>query len=200
MSGRVRTLLHRLRTEPGALRDRLVGRARARLLLRGLEVGPGVVVLGALHRSIEGRARIGPRVTFLRGLIPTDLVVHPGGTLEIGEGTLINYGCSFEATQEVRLGARCMLASMIRIADSDGRRSGPVIVGDEVWIAHGAIIGPGVRVGDGAVIAAGAVVVQDVPPRTMAMGNPARTMALTRPAQDRSDRSGSPAGGASEAG
>ncbi len=185
MIRRLQRLLHLLRTDFPHLRDRAVGLARARFLLHGLEVGPGVAVMGALHLSIQGRVRIGPRVTFLRGVIPTDLVVHPEGALEIGEETLINYGCSLEATREVRLGARCMLASLVRIADSDGRRSGPVIIGDDVWIAHGALIAPGVRVGHGAVIAAGSVVVQDVPAGTMAMGNPARTMALSMAAQDR---------------
>jgi virginiamycin A acetyltransferase len=47
------------------------------------------------------------------------------------------------------------------------------VVGNDVWIGHGAIVMPGVTVGDGAIIAAGAVVTRDVPPYTIVGGSPA---------------------------
>lgn len=50
------------------------------------------------------------------------------------------------------------------------------VVGNDVWIGHGAIIMGGVRIGDGAVVAAGAVVTKDVPPMTIVGGNPARVI------------------------
>ncbi|MBJ7406889.1 MAG: acetyltransferase, partial [Bradyrhizobium sp.] len=55
-----------------------------------------------------------------------------------------------------------------------GRRGDRVIVGNDVWIGHAAILLPGVTVGDGAVIAAGAVVSRDVAPYTIVGGVPAR--------------------------
>lgn len=48
------------------------------------------------------------------------------------------------------------------------------IVGNDVWIGHGAIIIAGVKIGDGAVIAAGSVVTKDVQPCTIVGGNPAK--------------------------
>ena len=54
------------------------------------------------------------------------------------------------------------------------RRGDRVIVGNDVWIGHAAILLPGIRVGDGAVIAAGAVVSRDVAPYTIVGGVPAR--------------------------
>lgn len=51
---------------------------------------------------------------------------------------------------------------------------GDVVIGNDVWIGHDAIILSGVSIGDGAIIGAGAVVTRDVPPYTMAAGNPAR--------------------------
>ena len=56
------------------------------------------------------------------------------------------------------------------------RRGDRVIVGNDVWIGHAAILLPGVTVGDGAVIAAGAVVSRDVPPYTIVGGVPARAI------------------------
>jgi acetyltransferase-like isoleucine patch superfamily enzyme len=52
-----------------------------------------------------------------------------------------------------------------------------LIIGNDVWIGHNAIILSTVSsVGDGAVIGAGAVVHQDVPPYAVVVGNPARTV------------------------
>src|SRR5689334_10701735 len=56
------------------------------------------------------------------------------------------------------------------------RRADKVVVGNDCWIGHAAILLPGVMVGDGAVIAAGAVVSRDVAPYTVAGGVPARTI------------------------
>jgi phosphonate metabolism protein (transferase hexapeptide repeat family) len=56
------------------------------------------------------------------------------------------------------------------------RRSHGVVLGDDVWVGHGAILLPGVKVGTGAVIGAGAVVTKDVPPFTIATGVPAKIL------------------------
>ncbi|WP_249781262.1 CatB-related O-acetyltransferase [Leptothermofonsia sichuanensis] len=51
---------------------------------------------------------------------------------------------------------------------------GDTIVSNDVWIGYESLIMPGVRIGDGAVIAARSVVVKDIPPYTIAGGNPAQ--------------------------
>ena len=50
----------------------------------------------------------------------------------------------------------------------------PVIIGENAWVAAEAYIGPGVTLGAGAVAGARAVVVRDVPPGAVVVGNPAR--------------------------
>ena len=52
----------------------------------------------------------------------------------------------------------------------------PIMIMDDVWIATGAIVLPGVTVGEGAVVAAGAVVTKDVAPWTVVAGNPAKVV------------------------
>ncbi|HUC48752.1 MAG TPA: DapH/DapD/GlmU-related protein [Xanthobacteraceae bacterium] len=56
------------------------------------------------------------------------------------------------------------------------RRAHRVVIGNDVWIGHGAVVLPGRTVGDGAVIAAGAIVTKDVAPYTIVAGNPARVI------------------------
>jgi maltose O-acetyltransferase len=121
---------------------------------------------------------LGEHVFFLDGPISTELVCAEGGELFIDRGTGLNYGGSIQATRSVRIGADCLFGAMVRIRDDDGLRCAPVVIGARVWVAHGAIIEPGVTIGDGAVISAGAVVTGPVPPDTMAMGNPARCVPL----------------------
>jgi phosphonate metabolism protein (transferase hexapeptide repeat family) len=53
------------------------------------------------------------------------------------------------------------------------RRDARVVIGNDVWIGHAAIVLPGVTIGDGAVLAAGAVVTRDVAPYTIVGGVPA---------------------------
>jgi acetyltransferase-like isoleucine patch superfamily enzyme/acyl carrier protein len=55
-----------------------------------------------------------------------------------------------------------------------GPPQGDIVIGSDVWIAVNALILSGVTIGDGAVVGAGSVVVNDVPPYGMVLGNPAR--------------------------
>ncbi|SKC05894.1 DapH/DapD/GlmU-related protein [Kosakonia radicincitans] len=70
-------------------------------------------------------------------------------------------------------------ASAVRDHDFFTQRRGDrVVIGNDVWIGHAAIVLPGVTVGDGAVIAAGAVVSKDVAPYTIVGGVPAKVIRL----------------------
>ena len=151
--------------------------ARGRALLAGCEVGDHVLVHGALNGALQverrGRVVVGRRCVFVAGPFPSSLHVERAGKLEIGRDCYFNYGVRFEVQHTVRLGERCMFGSYVRVSDSPRR---PVVIGDDVWVAHGAVINPGVSIGDGAVISAGAVVTTDVPAGMLAIGNPARMM------------------------
>ena len=54
---------------------------------------------------------------------------------------------------------------------------GNTVIGSNVLISRGATILSGVTIGDGAVIGAGAIVTKDVPPFSIAAGNPAKIIA-----------------------
>ena len=61
-------------------------------------------------------------------------------------------------------------------AASDLPLKGDTVVGNDVWIGQNAVILPGVHIGDGAIVGANSVVGSDVPPYTIAVGNPAREL------------------------
>jgi maltose O-acetyltransferase len=51
-----------------------------------------------------------------------------------------------------------------------------VVIGRNVYIGAGAIILPGVKIGDRSIIGAGAVVTEDIPPDSVAVGVPAKVI------------------------
>ena len=169
--------------EPRA--QRAVAMVRARWLFRDVQsLGHNVAAYGPLSVHNAGEMVLGDRLTFVGGMLPSSLVCHAGALLTIGEETQFNYGVSLEAWKSVSVGARCMFASFVRLGDRDGHHTAPIVIEDDVWVAHGAIIMPGVRVGTRSVVAAGSIVTQDVPPDMLAMGNPARNMSLELVARD----------------
>jgi putative colanic acid biosynthesis acetyltransferase WcaF len=56
----------------------------------------------------------------------------------------------------------------------------PITIGSSAWIAAGVFVAPGISVGDGAVVGAFSVVTRDVPPWTVAVGNPCRVIKSRR--------------------
>jgi acetyltransferase-like isoleucine patch superfamily enzyme len=52
----------------------------------------------------------------------------------------------------------------------------PIRIGSGVWIGGGAIVLPGVTIGNGCVVGAGSVVTHDLPPLSLAVGNPAQVV------------------------
>lgn len=53
---------------------------------------------------------------------------------------------------------------------------GDTVVGNDVWIGQNVTILPGVHIGDGAIIGANSVVGGDIPPYTVAVGDPCRVV------------------------
>jgi maltose O-acetyltransferase len=151
---------------------------RARFQLRGAHQGAHVRSYGRLVVPQRVGIHVGERSTFLGGPIATELRCRVGANLVVGSRSVFNYGVSIIAERDVRIGAECMIASLVTVRDDDGRRSAPVVIGDNVWIAYGAVIEPGSTIGDGAVIGTMAVVSGSVPPRSLAIGNPARCLPL----------------------
>ncbi|MFB9953812.1 sugar O-acetyltransferase [Cellulomonas denverensis] len=96
-----------------------------------------------------------------------DCVLLDGAPITIGDDVLIGPKVGFYTSNHA-------LDPGERIAGACTAR--PITVGDGVWIAGGVSVLPGVTIGAGAVIGADSVVTRDVPPLTVAAGNPARVL------------------------
>lgn len=102
--------------------------------------------------------------------------------LAIGDHVTVNHGVFIDARGGVKIGNHVRLSPYAVIETGFLRREGvnrphdcaPVVIGNNVWIATGAIVLAGVTIGENAVIAAGAVVTKDVPANVIAKGVPAR--------------------------
>ena len=116
---------------------------RAWVVLRRVERGPRVHVRGRLLVHSEGRICIGESSFFREGMVATELSCGPEAELVVGKRCGFNYGVSITAAKSVRIGEHCIFGSFSRVRDDDGLKVAPVLIGDGVWVAHGAIVEPG---------------------------------------------------------
>ncbi len=117
--------------------------------------------------------------------IATPFLADYGYRISIGSHTFINHNAYLMDGGGITIGSHCFLGPDIAIYTAlhpllpEEREQGyelakPVIIEDSVWTGGRVTILPGVRIGKGAVIGAGSVVTKDIPPMTIAYGNPAR--------------------------
>jgi maltose O-acetyltransferase len=127
----------------------------------------------------------------LLGSVGDGTVIRPffacdyGYNIRLGINAFINFNCVFLDCAPIEIGDNLQMGPAVQMytaahpLEADVRRSGleyarPIRIGHDVWIGGGAIILPGVTIEDGSVVGAGSVVVHDVPPASVVVGNPAR--------------------------
>ncbi|KKR09300.1 MAG: maltose O-acetyltransferase, maltose O-acetyltransferase [Candidatus Peregrinibacteria bacterium GW2011_GWF2_39_17] len=127
------------------------------------------------------------------------LITEKNGTIKIGNYVEIEPRSILRAMERIEIGDYCKIAEMVYIHDNNShpvdhieRRKeliqaikgnklernnvvhAPVIIEDDVFIGRRVMIYKGVTIGRGAIIAAGSVVTKNVPPYSLAAGNPAK--------------------------
>jgi serine O-acetyltransferase len=97
-------------------------------------------------------------------------------TAAIGEGSRCAYGGMCVVIHaDAKIGRGVTLGQCITVGGRSRHPQAPEI-GDDVYIGAGArVLGP-IRVGSGSIIAPNAVVIHDVPPRSIVGGVPARIL------------------------
>ncbi|MFT3925204.1 MAG: acyltransferase [Myxococcales bacterium] len=168
--------------------DRIMCAIRAVWFLRAANKrGRGIRMRGRTWLQNRGRILVGNRVGFHAGPIATELSALDGGVLEIGDDSMVNYGCSFTASRHIRIGNRCRFGIGVIMTDSHLHREEPerraerptpktITVEDDVWLANRVIVLPGVTLGRGCIVGAGSVVTRSIAPYMLAAGNPARVI------------------------
>ncbi len=114
--------------------------------------------------------------------------VHEG-ELRIGAKTVIGQECTFSVFQHVSIGRECIVADRAMFIDFDhgvveverpireqGIYKRDVRVGHNCWIGYGACVLRGATVGDNAVLGTYTVVTKDIPPNSVAVGQPAKVV------------------------
>ena len=110
----------------------------------------------------------------------------PGkGAIHIGSYCMLCPGVRIGSAEEIHIGDDCMFANNAYITDSDWHdiynrvtigKTASVHIADNVWIGDSSIVCKGVSIGENSIIGAGAVVTGDIPPNSIAAGNPARVV------------------------
>ena len=121
-----------------------------------------------------------------------------GCNIHIGNNVTVNTGCTFVDCNKITIGNNVLIAPNVQIYTAthpidlnerlapvetdDGvdyiRRTFalPVTIEDGCWIGGGVIILPGITIGKGSVIGAGSVVTKNIPPDSLAAGNPCKVI------------------------
>jgi len=128
---------------------------------------------------------IGAKVDDGFSLIPP-FYTTGGENIRIGRRVFVNQNCTMydlggiDIGDDVMIGPNVSLITSSHPIEPSRRRAGvavaPIVIGKNVWIAAGVTVIGGVTIGENSVIAAGSVVTRDVPPDSLAAGNPARVI------------------------
>lgn len=160
-----------------------------------------------LFRSRAADAlRIGRGSTIYLGVM---FDLGPQARVSIGDFTLMN-GTRIICDTEMHIGDHCLISWNTVFMDSHrlpreiaARRrelellpartprhaaaeapARPIRIGSTVWIGFDSCVLPGVTIGEGSIVGARSVVVEDVPPFSVVVGNPARVIRQLDPGAD----------------
>ncbi len=136
------------------------------------------------------------RKTILRqiiGKIKNEFLIEPyfwcdyGYNIEIGNNFYSNHNLVILDAAKVKFGDNVFIAPNCGFytaghpLEINERNKGleyakPIAVGNNVWIGGNVVVLPGVTIGDNSTIGAGSIVVKDIPPNSVAVGNPCRVI------------------------
>jgi len=117
-------------------------------------------------------------------IITTDATIQLGRRCGLNSFIFISAGSApIVVGDDVRIGPHTSIVASNKSFDDRSRRISEqskiekgIAIGDDVWIGANVVILDGVTIGTGSVIGAGSVVTKDIPPYSVATGNPARVI------------------------
>ena len=140
--------------------------------------------------SPRAEVELSPRLNIGRGAVISSFVKvkATSGDLCIGERVSIATGCFLSAGKGgLTLGDHTMLGPNTSVIANDysyqtldvpiarqPKTSKGITIGRDVWLGAGCVVTDGVTIGDHCIVAPNSLVSQSLPPRSVAMGNPAK--------------------------
>ncbi|MDQ3503565.1 MAG: acyltransferase [Actinomycetota bacterium] len=154
-----------------------------------LVIAGGCLLDDAVRVQLKGGGvHIGERVEVRRMTL-----MNVAGRLEIGDDTLVSWGCVLHCSEGIRIGPRVLIAEYSTFADSShyftapdetawhNVRSTPIEVGGGTWLGAKATLARGAKVGAHCIVASNSLVVGTVPDGSLASGVPAEARPLRLP-------------------
>ena len=174
-------LASRLAESPSSVRWRRSQVTTALVYRRAFgALGPGSVIVKPHRLQNVSDIYIGRDCAFYEGAwLACELGAGP---LTIGDENYFGHQVHLHAIDPVTIGSRCVFADGAFVASTDHDRgrpqgvhgTGPIRIGDDVFVGQRAVVLGGVTIGNGATVAAHAVVTRDVPAGAVVAGVPAR--------------------------
>lgn len=120
---------------------------------------------------------------YLQGPIYFDF----GTNTSMGKGSYANFNFTVLDTAKVTIGENVFIGPNVSLLcpihplchedrNTGLERAGAITIKDNCWIGGTVTICAGVTIGEGCVIGAGSVVTRDIPPFSLAVGNPCRVL------------------------
>jgi len=148
-----------------------------------------VIAIGAprTRRAVAAKMSVAGNPRFATLIHPS---VRMSRFVEIGEGSIVAAGCIL--TTQIRIGRHNIMDRMVHIGHDcvlgDFCTVSPLVpiggnvtLGEGVWVGAGASVRQGGRMGSGSMAGMGAVVVRDVEPNQLVVGNPAKVLRQLEP-------------------
>jgi acetyltransferase-like isoleucine patch superfamily enzyme len=128
-----------------------------------------------------GTIRIGKRFIVRGRVAPCEITAEGNAQLVIGDRVFLNQGVIISVKESIEIGDDTLIGDFSAIYDSNFHqldpghpdKPRPVTIGKNVWLGNGVLVLPGSKIGDHTVVAARSVVKGVLPPRVLAVGNPA---------------------------
>jgi acetyltransferase-like isoleucine patch superfamily enzyme len=135
-----------------------------------LQVGRGTLLESNVTlRSQSGLIRIGQRVYISRGV-----TIGAVDRIEIGDCALIGPGCYITDANHQHDDPA------VPVPEQGMLSKGPTVIEDNAWLGANVVVTSGVRIGARSIIGANSVVTRDIPPHSIAAGNPATVIATIK--------------------